>query len=297
MNSFKSLCVSSAATLLLIASAHAAATDDRSVSITPNFAYKVKLTGSYESVVYIVQEGDEPDWGAVKLDLEKRCEQYRRMGFTTATPVFEPGWDARRKTKSIVILAKHMTYGFYETHSYDNFSDEAGQKAELCAGTHRVRVHQSVKIRKLLADRTVDIEFDLQRKKGTRYEGRLGTVSDFREAFGLAANRFVAKAEQISGVDQILGLPCSLVKTQIAEDNRTTEVCIAMADDERVPKVMQGRVLSFSSTWTPKDLATRNSRGKATQLVPNGLIDTGVFDVPEGIVIKEASDPKLVPKR
>jgi hypothetical protein len=297
MNSFRSLCFSGAATLLLIVSAQAATTDERSISITPNFAYKVKLTGSYEAVVYMVQEGDEPDWGAAKLDVEKRCEQYRTMGLTTATPVFEPGWDARRKTKSIVILAKHMTYGFYETHSYDSLSDEPGQKAELCAGTHRVRVHQSVRIRKVLPDRVIDIDFSLQRKKGTSFEGRLGNVYDFREAFGLAANRFVAKADQISGTDQILGLPCSLVKTQVAEDNRITEVCVAVPDDERVPKVMQGRVLSFSSTWTPKDLATRNSRGKATELVPNGLIDTGVFEVPEGIAIKETSDPKLVPKR
>ena len=294
MNRFRSNSVCVAAALISTVNVDAAPLDQPSVSITPHVGYKVKLTGSFESVVYTVTEGEEPDMRVVKELAEAQCETLRRLGGTSSTPQFEAGWDARLKTKTVIILAKHMKYEMFEKHSYDNLPDDANGKTEACAGTYRVRLHRSVLVRKFLPDRAVDIEFNLQRKKGTRFEGRLGTAYDFRAAYGLAANRFVVKAGEISGVDEVLGFPCSLIKKQFEEDNRVTEICVAVPDDERVPKLVQGRVLKHSSTWTPRGSATRNSWGKATEIVSNGLIDTGVFEVPEGIDVKESRDPKLV---
>lgn len=294
MSRLLSIPVCVAAVLISTVNVDAAQMDPPSVSIAPHVGYKVKLTSSFESVFYMAQEGDGPDMRGIKERVEAQCETLRRLGGTSSTPQFEAGWDARLKTRNVIVLAKHMKYEMFEKHSYDNLPDDANGKTEACAGTYRVRLHRSVVIRKFLSDRVVDIEFNLQRKKGTRFEGRLGTVYDFRAAYGLAANRFVSKAGEITGVDEVLGFPCALIKRQFEEDNRVTEICVAIHDDERVNRLVQGRVLKHSSTWTPRGSHTLNAWGMATEIVPNGLVDTGVFEVPAGIDIKEARDPKLV---
>ncbi len=265
---------------------------DAPVTIVPQLGYEVKLTGVSEAVVYLEfagQKSPAPDW---RNFVESQCELYRKVGTTTATPTFADGWDKPLKNRSVTILAKHMRYHFYEFRTYDNGSDDPKEKTEFCGGQYRVRVHTSVAISKVRPERTVNATYEFETKKGLISNLRTAAMVDFRTRFGPADSRFILKPGQGTGVGQVLGLPCVVVPSLLDTKDQTSESCYASADNEKVPKIMEGRALKGISTWWVQGKKISESR-EATRLIPSGLIDSGVFDGPAGMVMREHTDPGL----
>ena len=111
--------------------------------------------------------------------------------------------------------------------------------------------------------------------------------------WGVFSNRWNTKVGEVAGISQVAGLPCASVITKYDEDNRTTERCLALAGDERKTPDVEGRTLRYSSTWFPKGAPKKYLWSATTELVPYGLIDSAVFDVPKGIKLKESIDDRL----
>jgi hypothetical protein len=292
MSRLKMSCFGAAFGLAATQLAHSQQDGDAPVTIVPKLEHSVKLTGVSEAVVYLVSEGENPPPLFSRKAVEAICETSRQAGLTSSMPEFDDGWDQPLKARQITILAKHMKYHMHELHTYDNLSDDASVKTHLCVERHRVHVRRSVTISKFLPDRIVVTKFDLETKKGLVSNLRPGAAYDFRGPRGLAATGGMLNPGKGVGLSEVLGYPCVVVPSPLVAETRTAEACFAAPNNEKVPKIMEGRPLKGSMTWMSDGKLVRQWH-QATELVPYGLIDSGVFDLPEGLTLREYTDPSL----
>ena len=292
MNTLKHLIFLLVVSLSGVGPAQAKPDDEAPVTIVPQFGYEVKSNGVSEAVVYLEFAGEESSNKSARALVESTCNELRKVGQTSSVPTFDDGGQDPSKTRRITILAKHMSYFLSQSLTYNKLpgaSIAQGVKGGLCAEHFRLRVQTDVTIRKLLPDRIIESKFNVEAKTGRNSTLRPGAMVNFKTSYGLGYSRGILKPGQGTGMSEVLGLPCVVVPSPLNTPLHFDEGCYASADNEKVPKIMEGRSLRQTATWEGSE--KNFSRQEAVKLVPNGLIDSGVFEVPPGMTMREYTDP------
>ena len=289
MNKLKYLIFLIVVSLSGIGEAQAKPDDETPVIIIPQLGYETKSNGISEAVVYLEFAGEQSLNRNFKALAESQCDAYRKAGIVSSMPTFDDGGQDPSKTKRVTILAKHVRYVLMQSLTYNKLPGDSIAKGGMCAEHFRLRVQTDVTIRKLLPDRIVESTFHLEAKTGRTSTSRPGVMVNFRTSYGLGYDRGIWKPGEGTGMSEVLGLPCVVVPSPLNTALNFNDGCYALADSEKVPTIMEGRSLKQTATWEGSE--KNFSRQEAIKLVPNGLIDSGVFEVPPGMVMREYTDP------
>ena len=288
MNTLKHMIFLMLVSLSGIEPARAKPDDEAPVAIVPQLGYEPKSNGISEAVVYLEFAGEESSNKNAKATIESQCNELRKAGLTSSMPTFDDGGQDPSKTRRITILAKHMRYVLIQSLAYSKLPGDSIVKGAICADHFRLRVQTDVTIRKLLPDRIVESKFNVEAKTGRTSTLRPGVMVNFKTSYGLGYDRGILKPGQSTGMSEVLGLPCVLVPSPLNTALDVNEGCYALADSDKVPKIMEGRSLKQTATWAGSE--KNFSRQEAVKLVPYGLIDSGAFDVPPGMAMREHTD-------
>lgn len=257
----------------------AAVTPGDKVIPPENFAFRPK--GTFETVVYARIESTLP--GTVKRDrIEPACDLMRQVGTTALTPLFEAGADKPGRIETVRFANERLSVSF-STHRYYGCAG-ADKKVpapyDLCGCTYRELVGRKINIRKRVGGQIETIRIDLDRATATRTAAPRGPERlDIEEAEKLMAALAPAKA----GVETLIGMKCA-VRRQDMPGGGWCEWCVTDSRDDLLHPSLRGRQLRHA-LYGPEGRAAPHVEDRTVEVVPDVLVDVGVFDIPEGMTL------------
>jgi hypothetical protein len=187
-----------------------------------------------------------------------------------------------------VISGRVEDAGKWEGHEFIT----ASQSAEYVNSYHmtsavpgdmcsfRVDMARLVTIKTISGSRTYIVDYDAVKRvgKGQYVTGqRLFTSSNPDQIIADPHVGYVDTGKR----DKVAGIPCRVMESRLLKNN-VTESCVA---DWNLPKYAARITLRVKSTTKGNPPAV--IEGQADELIPNAEIDTTVFQVPKGIIVRD----------
>ena len=242
----------------------------------PGFA--VKRSGHLETVIYSESVGELHN-AVDRKTIEAQCAAARRAGLTDKHPAFEAGYDRPLKTENWRFGNERHWANFSVLHAYGcgRPAVATGSPDRLCGCTYGVQIHRTVHIRKREGGRTEDLLVDLTEGTARRRVSQDPAVADL----DIDATRVRALAPEVVGRDVVVGVPCVMRRQRLGAEG-WIDRCITEDESKKLSPEMRYRTLS-ETTWS-KDGKELHGWSKAVKVVQNASVDTGVFDLPDGVV-------------
>jgi hypothetical protein len=268
--------------VVLTAAGAAALAGDAMVPVPVPSGYGVQPTHSSMPVVYTESSGEYQKVVDRKI-IEAQCDAMRQMGATDKTPVFEDGDGKPLKTQSRR-FGNDRHWAIYSVlHRYvcDRPPGRASSSTEaLCDCTYRVKPHYTAQIKNRLDGQIEIIDIDIATQIARRRVMPDHSVPNLeRDA------AYVLKlAPQVVGKDVVAGIPC-VVRRQSMGGKNYMEICVSEDPEKHLPPDLRFRTLS-------EYMPTADGKGmyrwsKADKVVINAIVDSGVFRMPEGLIVKD----------
>jgi hypothetical protein len=245
--------------------------------------FRIKASGRTEEMVFIQSIGEF--WNPANRSItEAQCEAARKVGLTTRHPVFEEGHDKPTKTENQSFIRGRNEASFSTRYPYlcDRLPAPSETSADyLCGCTYRVQVQRNAYIKRFEGGRFEFISIDIT--KGT---ARRQTGVDRSLPFDPQANGAKVKglAPEVVGQDVVAGIPCVIRRQRLGSDG-WTDRCIIEDEPQKLPPHVRFRALA--DTTPGVDGKGTYSWMKAVKVITDASVDTGVFEMPQGVVVKE----------
>lgn len=245
--------------------------------------FRIKPSGTAQEMVVIHSLGEVRN-AIDRSTIEAQCVAARQSGLTDRHPVFEQGYDKPPKTENQLFIRGRNEASYTTRYPYrcDRVPHPSEGSADyLCGCTYRVQVDRTAQIKKFEAGRFEFISIDVT--KGT---ARKQTGVDRSLPFdpNAAGEKVKGLAPEVLGRDVVAGIPC-VIRRQRLGPKGWTDRCIVEDEPQKLPVHLRFRALA--ETTPSADGKGMYSWTKAVRVVTDASVDTGVFDLPDGIVVKE----------
>jgi hypothetical protein len=243
--------------------------------------FGVRPSGTADTVVYseVIGEAVNP---IDRATIEAQCRAARQLGLTDRHPVFEPGHDHPLRTESRRFTGAGR-WAVYDTlHSYgcDPAPARTPSPEALCACTYRSHAVRHVQIRKAAGGRIETLWIDLAQRTAHRSIIADRSVDDP----DAPARRLRTLAPAVVGRDRVAGIACVLRRQRLSADG-WIDRCIADDEAARLHPALRDRALSET---TYADGGRRiEAWSKATTLIEDASVDSGVFELPDAVALRD----------
>ena len=255
-------------------------------AVSPPEGFGIHHRGTPVQVVHARTTGALPN-PVDRQAIDAQCEMARRLGLTTAHPVFEPGHDQPLKTETWRFGQPHRSADFTALHAYEcGRATAARDSAEaVCDCTYRVHIRLRARLRKQEGGQIETVDVDYTKGTAMRHRTADRSPSDRDADSDTDAARIRRLAPQVLGRDTIAGIACVWRRQQLAAD-AWIDHCIV--DDPRwaLPAELHARALG--QTWFTHGGQTTHSWSKAMVVHLDATVDAGVFELPDGVQVREA---------